>query len=391
MRKYLVVGVDPGTTTGLAILGLEGEVLVIDSWRDISLSDLVEEILDVGNPIMLSTDVSPAPNSVLDLSTRLDAELWKPDKSLSQDEKRKLTKDFETDNSHEMDALAASLKSFRFLKSKLENIKNRSPSDLSNRDLIKLVIEGKSLKEAIEVLREEREIEEDIKDDVNEKRKRKGLEKKIKNLQGKVNELNTKNEKKDKKIRELKEEISRIKSRKFLNILKSSEIKSRERKIKSLKKELSEKEEKLEELSDLVSVSDRIRSFRKKDDKLVLKKLPSFTKEEIIDLENTLGVVEGDLLFIEDASGGGGRTAEMIAEKVRAVIVTNELSHPAKEKLIQKDIPFISSSELEFRDFDKFVVIDKDELEDIIEEKKLEFEDIKKERIKSRLDDLEGF
>ncbi len=384
MRKYLIVGIDPGTTTGLAVLSLEGKVLEINSWRDISLNDLIEKILEIGNPILVSTDVAPAPDTVKKLSTKLNAELWKPDKSLSKEEKREITKNYDTENHHQLDALAATLKSFRYVDSKIRNINKRSPEDLENKKLINLVIKGKSLEEAIDELKSRKEdVDSDKRDEGNKKVS--GLEKKVKDLQNQVEELKNKNKRKNQKINELKEEISKIKSKRFLSAIKSSEVRSKKKKIESLKKELSEKEKKLDKLSDLVSVSDRIDSIKEDEDKLVLKKISSFTKKNISELNKTLGIEKGDILFIKDASGGGSATADKIAEKVRAIVIENDLSHPAKNKLIKKGVPFIKSENLDLNIFENFATAKKEELNKLIKDRKKEIKKIKKERFKSKL------
>ena len=44
-KKHLIVGVDPGTTTGMAILDLEGNLLRLHSSRTMSLKDLIHMII----------------------------------------------------------------------------------------------------------------------------------------------------------------------------------------------------------------------------------------------------------------------------------------------------------------------------------------------------------
>ncbi|PTD93740.1 hypothetical protein C9439_06750 [archaeon SCG-AAA382B04] len=395
MRKYLIVGVDPGTTTGLAVLDLERNVLKIDSIRDISLNQLIEVIVDLGNPILISTDVSPAPDSVLQLSTMLDAEVWRPDKSLSRREKRELTKNYDTDDKHELDALAASLKGYRFVKSKKKSVKGRSPSDLEDRELVRLVIEGNSLREAIQELRQKKE----SKRESNEKnkslkeseKKMKGLEKKVKELQDQIKDLEEKNRRKEEKIKDLKREISKIKSHKFLKAIESTEIENRNQKIKSLKKELSEKKDELNRLSKLISVSDRIDSYREKENKLVLKRLSSFTKDDINELEQRIGIENGDILFIEDASGGGSETAKKLADKVKAIVINNNLSHMAEKIFVKREVAHIDSSKLDLKLYDKFAIADKNQLENLIEDKENKLANIKKEKFRSKYGDLESF
>lgn len=387
MRKYLIVGIDPGTTSGLAILGLEGEVLEINSFRDISLNELTQKVVETGNPILVSTDVSPAPDSLKQLSTMLDAKLWKPSKSLSKEEKRNLTKNYQTDDEHQLDALAASLKGYRFAKSRLKSIKNRSPKELDNHELLKLVLEGKSLRKAIDELRGEEETSSKENEASNLRTKDKkivSLEKKIKKLQDRIKDLKEINKRKEKDIKDLKKELSRIKSRRFLEAIESSEIKDRDKKIQSLKKELSKKEEELKELSKLVSVSDQIDSYREREDKLVLKRVSSFTKNDIDELDEHLGIEEGDILYIDDASGGGSKTAERIADRVRGLVINDNLSHMAEEIFVDEGVPCIEASEIDLEYFENYVVANKNKLEKLINEKEEKLANLKKEEFKSK-------
>ncbi len=62
--KYLIVGIDPGTTTAIAALDLEGNLLHLSSSRQMSMSDVTEVLYKIGKPLIIASDVHEMPYSV---------------------------------------------------------------------------------------------------------------------------------------------------------------------------------------------------------------------------------------------------------------------------------------------------------------------------------------
>ena len=48
-RKFTIVGLDPGTTVGIAILSLDGDLLYLKSFRGIAPDEVVKIIAEYGN------------------------------------------------------------------------------------------------------------------------------------------------------------------------------------------------------------------------------------------------------------------------------------------------------------------------------------------------------
>jgi len=107
--------VDPGITTGIAIIDAYGNVLNVYSKRDMTRSDIINHILRFGRPIVISSDVEIAPTSVEKIATKLGCVVYSPITSLSIKEKRELTKDYypSLKNDHEVDALSAAIKAWK--------------------------------------------------------------------------------------------------------------------------------------------------------------------------------------------------------------------------------------------------------------------------------------
>ncbi|OKY79050.1 MAG: putative nuclease of RNase H fold RuvC/YqgF family [Candidatus Methanohalarchaeum thermophilum] len=380
-------GVDPGTTTGIALLDLEGDVVSISSSRNCSLSDIVKYVIEEGNLLVLSTDVEPAPKAIEKLATMADAEIWEPKKSLSREEKKKITEEYDCSNKHEEDALAAVIKAYDDLKTKLSNIENRVPDDVQKREVKKLVIRGNSTKEAIEKIKRDEKTTKRKNKGANKSKRVKGLENKVKKLQDKVESLEEEVERKESNIKELKEELGRIKSRKFLETLKSKEVEARNKKIHSLKKELKEKRKEINELSNKLKSRNEIEKVKKEENKLVMKRIPTFTKKSIKKLKKEIGLNKNDVLYVEDASGGGKSTAKMVTDKIKGLAIEGKLSHLAKKALFKESIPHFNVEQLEIEKHGHFAVTNKSKLMKKLKEEEKKIDKKKKEKFKSYIKD----
>jgi len=138
---------DPGTTVGVAILDLHGELVELRSKREASKSDLIKHILKFGKPLIIASDVNPMPKTIKKLASALGSRTYYPEVSLTNLEKEKIVRDFEEEikNSHQKDALAAAIKAFR----SYHELFIRVEKSLKNRkemydDVIKIVLKKKS-------------------------------------------------------------------------------------------------------------------------------------------------------------------------------------------------------------------------------------------------------
>lgn len=106
-----IIGVDPGTTTAVAILDLDGEQIATRSEKEFDQSSINSFIVAHGKPLIIATDVTPAPQFVEKLVSTFGAELYQPDNDLGQDEKEALLQNDEHSfDSHTRDAIAAARK-----------------------------------------------------------------------------------------------------------------------------------------------------------------------------------------------------------------------------------------------------------------------------------------
>ena len=112
MNMYLIAGVDPGTTTGLAVLDLDGAVVETISSKDLSLDKVIDFLITHGRVSLVAVDVSKTPGFVGKLSAQIGSIIYSPPESLSVREKIMLTREYTTSDAHQRDALAAALNAF---------------------------------------------------------------------------------------------------------------------------------------------------------------------------------------------------------------------------------------------------------------------------------------
>jgi predicted RNase H-like nuclease (RuvC/YqgF family) len=130
LKKYLIIGIDPGNTIAIAALDLGGGFLKSISFEHGGISKTVAEIEKLGTPSIIATDVTPAPEFALKLSSYFNARLYVPPKDVREDEKRAILKSLRISvgnsevgqNAHERDAITAALKAYRFHQNSLRSI-----------------------------------------------------------------------------------------------------------------------------------------------------------------------------------------------------------------------------------------------------------------------------
>jgi predicted RNase H-like nuclease (RuvC/YqgF family) len=247
VNRPLIVGFDPGTTAGLAIIDTKGEILFIKSKRGFKKSEIIEEITSRGKPLIISGDRCPLPKSVEKLASTLGCRSYYPIKSLTNFEKTELVKEFEErlENDHEKDALASALKAFqsysRLFRRTEKTLSSLGMSELYER-VVKMVITGKAenINEAINrILTESREVKPVVVKKVVEKRDEAvvKLQEKIRGLEKDIVILKKHNEALKNKLRKREEKMDLDRKR----ISDSSVIRRLNRDIKKLKDDIRER------------------------------------------------------------------------------------------------------------------------------------------------------
>lgn len=158
--KPLIIGLDPGTWTGLAVLDLNGVPLLVKSSKDLDRAEILLLLTQFGRPVIVATDVASPPESVKKLAAVFKAVLYSPSRDLSNDEKDLLLESLRSNypwikisDSHERDALASAYKAFLSYADKFEQVDayvSKFNIQLDVDRVKEAVIHGKTIAEAME-------------------------------------------------------------------------------------------------------------------------------------------------------------------------------------------------------------------------------------------------
>ncbi|MCC6027950.1 MAG: DUF460 domain-containing protein [Archaeoglobus sp.] len=385
--RYLIVGIDPGTTTAVAIIDLGGNLISVKSQKDWNFSDVVEFIKSHGKPVLIATDKKNPPEFVNKVKAAFNAVLYAPREDLSLDKKRDLTSKYDFLNDHERDALASAIDALKNYESKFRNIEKRLPVGFDVERAKAEIIRGMTLKSLFEpqvVEKVERKDEKEV--DFLDL-----LEKKDK----KIKELKEENEMLRKQIEELRAEIEKLRAKIVAMADEEKEkmrreiyAKNLESRIVELIAEIKKKDSEIARLKEKLEILKKMKLLEIsgwREVKLVKK----FSKEELEKAE----IVEGDIVYIADASGGSKSSAEFLcSKKIKAVITGSEMSHVAREvfdsfgipRIRKEEVDIIEGSEVAFVGHN-FEEVYKSKLEEMrrkaVERIEKLFEDYKKRRI----------
>ncbi len=364
-RKFTIVGIDPGTTVGIAILSLDGDLLYLKSFRGIAPDEVVKLIAEYGKPAVIASDVTPMPGSVEKIRRSFNAVPASPGIEVSAEEKISLGKTFGYSNDHERDALTAALLTYRSYKNIFTRIEKKAPVD-ADLELLKLyVIRGDSIEAAIEKVKasnapekpragERPEKPEDRAVDESILKMRGNIHRQgeqIQNLQEYLEELKEELLAKDRKISKLASRLNGFKKEAYSEVRKSKEIRIRDETIERLKKELSHKNKTVKELRRRNNKLRKIQKMEIRGEGTPVKVIAAFTKESISETQEKYGLKEGDVVFLENPSGGGAATAQILVDaKVRAVLIPEDISHAAEETFFKGDVPVLRDIPLERAD-----------------------------------------
>ncbi|MBO8175297.1 MAG: DUF460 domain-containing protein [Thermococcus sp.] len=394
VRKSIIVGLDPGITVGIAALDLDGNIVAVYSERNMAVSDIVRFIFDIGHPIIIATDVNPAPGLVEKIARSFKAILYVPRESLRVEEKNELLRNLgiSVDDDHQRDALAAAYKAYLRLKPKLEHVdaKLRELGLMKKSNEIKaLVIQGYNLGEAIMKVKLREKPKEEIKVLPEEEsvdvtpyiEKIKELEKTIEMLERENQELRAIIEEQKKRIEKLEDKLAYYDEEIRAKVIKSKEIEIRDKRISYLEKELREAKAIIEKLSKDLVLAKRMHLLELKGTAVPLKVLESLTWKEIERLERSARIKKDDIIYVVNPSGAGKSIAEYLVEKgIRALISAKTLPNNVYEVLRENKVPVFYEDEIEVKRVDDFAIVDREKLENSIEQKLAQWEEEDKER-----------
>lgn len=327
--RYLIVGIDPGTTTGIAALDLDGNLLYLASSRQMNMSGVIEALYKVGKPLIIASDVEEMPFTVEKIRRAFSAIAFTPKQDTSVETKMELTAPFEYANDHERDALSAALDAFRQYRHRFQNLMKRIPPGHDLDEVRARVLRGQSLEHVIGEMNSVpavriAEAPPVAVDEKHDERVR-VLDGMVKRLKGYVAELQEEVKAKDYEIHRLSSRLRKVSTSRDAELVKDAEVVKRDAVIQSLKKRLHKEER---HNRNLVKRLARIRKFAElsmEGDVVPVKVMDTLTKEGLRRLADDVGVDEGDIIYITRTDGWGRSIVRDIADlRVRAVIVAEK-------------------------------------------------------------------
>ncbi len=360
--KYLIVGVDPGIVTGIAVLDLNGRVLALYSGRNLSRRRVLDIVYRYGTPVIIATDVPKVPEYVKKLSSMTNSVLYYPDRDLTVTEKSEIVsricqeQKIQVKDPHQRDALAAAYKAYLAYRQKLDKVQEevkKLNAPIPVEEVKMLVIRGSSIKQAIDsVLNKMRKTGEYkvivVKEhDTSAIQRVEELERRIRFLENEIERL-------EEERRRLQEKLSETMDRAYIEARKNILIRSLEARITQLEAELEKYKRRVDELTrELSNIQNIFEKFVIDDSTIVVPRLDIYYKSKIRNgITFTYSI--GDISQLENL------------HDIDVIIVESEVQEKIQRKVwsrYSKAIISLKDLKKVYRINDKILVLDRHELE----------------------------
>jgi len=417
---------DPGLTVGVAIIDLDGNIIVVDSFKEISKAELINYIISYGKTVLIATDVQTPPKMVKKFATVLNSKINSPYKDLAIGSKKESVENYLKEfygrngqkfnylpqNAHERDALAAAIHSYKNYQQKLQLIERRIQNhdlSLKDEDEIKIMVINdipitkaidkvlnkhassellnnlKSSSRSQDEVIEKSEIDldrpeigtiisknnmEEIKKDetihsVSKLKKQlRSLDKQKRNLQKRNRILEDKLRQYQNEILNLEKKIEKLNYQFSKDILQKKEIATKNAIIKGLQEKYHAEKSLRKQLEENLHTIKGIRALELSKKALPVKIIDAFTKNGIREASNYWNIKQGDVVLLRNSEGGGSQTASLLVQMgIKAVITTDIMSHQAEEVFNKNMVPIVEFNRINLKIKDEFAVIHNDDLD----------------------------
>ena len=405
-HDHVLVGVDPGTTTAVAIVGLDGEVLDVLSTRTADMAAVTEWIVERGRPVVVAADVTPMPETVEKLRRSFDAAGWTPERDLPVDTKQHRTREEGYDNDHERDAMAAALFAFDHHEDQFDRVAAKVPPGQDVGPVVARVVAGEeSVETVLADLRDddgsggnEDENDHEPRERTPEEKRIADLETQVGRLQDHVERLEDTIAEKDDELDDYERKLTAARSEQRTEARRDREVTRLERENRRLESEIDDRDERIDELEGKL---ERLKALwkldhsnfadvsEKKQGLVPVKVVEQFTSDAIDDAHERFGLAEDDVIMFRDASGAGASTADKIVDVDPKIVLRNGgLSDIADEILFKHDVPVAPADLVTVQEVDELAVAREREVEAAIEDWERRAEERERERNAQMVDRL---
>jgi len=385
LERKLLVGIDPGTTCGLAVLDLDARPILIESSKGATRDTVIHKISEVGDALIVASDVSPAPDFVRKVASSLKAIIFAPEAAMESSEKHLIIQDYVVEHRikslgpHSRDALAAALKAFRHYSMKFKQVEacvRTLGRQVSLDEAKALVARGYTIKRALDLPIKRKEKRNAIKTiQPRESSELTSLRKKVSEQRRQLERFEVQNQRLLEKVERLRSEITRIESQRNKERAETLREVKMERIYQIQRSEIENLHAQLEkakhEMAEYQQRFDRLKHLRERETRgeiRLLKPIESFTSKGIENAVKTFEIGRGDSVILLNASGGGRSTARTLAQMgLMAVVACTSMSHEAEEELKDRGTPLLSSSNLHVEWIEGYPYISAKELKAAVE------------------------
>ena len=377
-KKLLIAGIDPGITTAYAVLDIEGNLLHLNSSKQLDLNLLISEIINFGKVVSVGTDKAKVPSLVEAFATKLGAKIVNPQEDLKVDEKRKMTSNFDFNDEHQGDALASALFAYKEAKALLNKIdlfvNENKKQNISMRIKELVIIKKISIKNAVSIIEDKNEEEKIIEKVIVERKLNEGdflkLYNKLKKYEAEIKLVKIHNSKLKNEITHLEKSQINLEKPKIYNRVP---IDFREKRIRFLENLLNSKEKNMENLKSLIRKYNNILSNI--NDFFILKKLDTLGLNEFNFKNKILNVQRNDMLLVDDPNIASSRVIDLLKDKIFVIICKKQVT-----KKIENSMPFVFVTT-------KNLKIEEDKYFGFVEKKQFEMEKNKIDWVRKIVDD----
>ena len=354
MVKPLIVGVDIGYTTALAIYDLNRNLLHTGSKRNVSIEHVIREITFFGKPLIIATDKKRVPQPIAKIAASFNCKTFNPDHDLTTEEKDEIVR-IPIKDIHEKDALAAATFAFKNFAPQFNNIdRNLDSLGLGQyRDRVKELIinkEAKNIAEAIEKIKPKEEVKEKAPEVVKEfylnwRERAKELERKVRDEERRYEILKSYAEKIEDKLKALEkqkqeyiEEEMKKNDETRKKVIREKEIKTRDILIKQLHFELSKQKNFKNVFEEKLKVQEELKCIET-ENLIPVILIQEFTKEVILNANKKFDI-KNKIVWIKNFKFSKQSTSIIVSLKPKVVI--GDLDEESKERLRKAGIISIS-------------------------------------------------
>ncbi len=384
LRRGLILGIDPGIYTGIALIDLTGKPIYTYSSKNLDRGDIINIASNMGKIVAVATDVAHPPELVKKTASSLNADLYVPPHDISNDEKRMILnmlkekfQFLEVDDTHERDALVAAYKAYLSIADKLRQAeaKIRKMDIGLDIDTIRIMIaKGKSIAEAIESEIErlinnhlfptgrEEEIKSHETRTVNEQHNEL-----IKKLRNKINRLIAENKMLREKLREKDHIISELEIELKLQRESEETIIKKDRRINTLLNEINALRKRITALEQALNrLSDENTNLKTIISRIITGKyyaFPIYSCPDAIPMVLPKNNGEHLAIFVRNIQPLSTETAKRLKQERIAILANGDHG-----ELIEKyRIPIIDVTNYERFEYDDKLFIDKSIVDEISE------------------------